>query len=211
MAENPGQTTGDEGDGGSVSDGFVLPEALQSSEHLKEFKSYDEIAQAHHDLKSNQPVVPEQYTYDAPEGHELDGVMSGMFNDLSKKIGLTDEQYKAVMEFDFKRQEYEIDQIVKDRENTKLELQKEHGDKYDEVVGRAKLAVYALMGEEAGKEMFLDPSYGDDPQFIKLAIAVSSKISEESLQIGDGEGNGDNRPVGEDGNPRLKYPSMGDK
>jgi hypothetical protein len=76
-------------------------------------------------------------------------------------------------------------QIQENREKVMTELRKEHGDKLDGVLSRAKAFVRKFGGEEFMK--FLDDSgLGDHAPMIRLAVAASSAMRPDVFVPGDG-------------------------
>lgn len=103
------------------------------------------------------PVVPEKYEYKPPEGIEVSEEGLSSFNAKAKELGLTQDQYKAAVDF----------ALARDAENAKAD-----GATWD-----------ALQTQWQG-ETFNDPAIGDGK---KLLPEVSQAISRVNQEFGSPE------------------------
>ncbi len=133
---------------------------------------------------------------------------------------MTADQFKGVIAAYIAREQRLSDQYKADIEKHKQEsmdaLKMEYGDNHEATVNKAAEFIRAIgsqMGEGKAEEFSKwldDTKFGDDPMVIRLFAAAAKLISEDTLHTGEG-GEDDGRPVTDDGKPRLKFKSMGDK
>jgi len=111
-----------------------LPEDLRENEHLKGVEGSAGLAQSYVDLKSAQPVVPEEYGFEAPDGIKIDDTGLEGFRPLAKELGLSQEAFDKIVAFDLERaKRFDEDwqkSIKVAQEATVTELKKEWGDAY---------------------------------------------------------------------------------
>jgi len=197
----------DGGDGGGEFLSTIQNEELRANESLKDFKDVDSLAKAYLETKSAIPAVPEKtdgYQIDIPEGVEVNKEQSDMFKTLALENKLTNEQYKAILEFDFARQNNFHKQLLKIRDDAVAEMKKEFGDMYNQNLALAQKTLKMFGAEDLARRADL----GNDPDLFRFLTKVGGAISEDRINAGGSEGEGDTRPKTEDGRPMLKFKSM---
>ena len=192
-----------------------LPEDLREHEHLKEVGDNAQLAQSYVDLIKNQPVVPPDpsgYSYDFPEGFELDNESFDSFKKVALDEGITQKQFQALAGYDVQRTEAAKESfqasITQNRNDSENALRTEWGDKYDSKIESAK-GVLRSYGNEEFTQFLKDSHLGDNPGVIKMLSWVAEKLSEDSLINSESRGTPEEGPKkGEGGEPMLDFPSM---
>lgn len=220
MADDAGtQGAGDSGDNGAAAQiAFQVPTEWASNDDYKGFftgegdsKAFDinALAGAYSEAKKAVPVVPETpdaYKAEFPDDWPLGDVDRQLQKETAKALGLTQEQYEGVVKFDIARLTRAAEEADVQMRQAREALQKEWKQDFDTNLAKAKMVSDLVFGEEFTKSVDL----GNNPAFIRGLYALSRKMSEDTLKIGGMPAGGDTRPKGEDGKPRLKFPSMGD-
>ena len=166
--------------------------------------------------KSN---VPETYEFEPPEGFEVsEEVQSKLdaFSETAKGLGLSQEQYQKLIEYDIQRgqaaQEALSDQYA-ERINSWAETVRADpelgGEKLQQNLAVAKQAIEAFGSPELSK-LISAPSeknpeglgLGNHPEFIRFMYRVGRSIGEDKLVEGDG------RKVDDRTSLQRMYPSM---
>lgn len=195
-----------------------IPTDFEANEAFKPFfieadggKKFDfqALTKSYLDTKQAVPVVPETadaYKFEFPQDYPLDDADRQMQREMAKTLGMTQAQYEAVVKHDMARMNRVAEEMAKEREQAAKALQKEWKTSYETNVGLAKKAAEAFFG----KEFFSRFDLGNDPEMIKGLYTIATKMGEDTLKLGGSPAGADTRPVGNDGKPRLKFPSMGD-
>ena len=201
----------------------MLPETLRENELFKEIADSGQLAQKYLDLHSAQPQKPQSidaYAYDVPPDIPIVEEDINDFKKIALEIGLPIDHFKRVMDYYFAREKRLIDNFKADesrhREEAEGELKRLFGDRYEAKVQKANVFLDAI-GKNLGEEDYGkfrkwldDTKFGDDPMVIRLLAKASELISEDTFIKGDQRTKEGERPLGTDGQPRLKYKSMGD-
>lgn len=209
MSENLDGGQGDTGAGGGEITSFldgIQSEDLRGNESLTGFENLDGLAQGYIDLKTSQPVLPENadgYQIDVPEGMTVDQADFGLFKEQALQMGLTNDQYQNVLKFDFARNARIAKNHQEAQDKAVAELKLELGDKYDESLATAQ-KVLRLSGQEGLAAMEL----GNNPELFRLLNWVGDKISEDQLETGVGGGSTDTRQKDDSGRPVIQYKNM---
>lgn len=165
--------------------------------------------------------VPETYTFEPPEGLELDDETKGRidaFADTAKEMGLTQSQYQALIEYDINRAQQFNDTAVEswDRQvdgwRASAKADKEiGGEKFSENLKVADSAVKQF-GDPDLRALLKSPSpenpgglaIGNHPAVLRFLNRVGKAIADPQLLQGDAA------PQTE-GTLQRMYPSMFDK
>jgi hypothetical protein len=165
--------------------------------------------------------VPETYTFEPPEGVEINDDIKGKieaFAEQAKSMGLNQKQYQALIEYDLSRAQQLNEEAVQSW-NTRVETWKTSA-KTDKEIGGEKFAENLKVADNAVKQ-FGDPelrallkspsadnpaglAIGNHPAVLRFLNRVGKAIADPSLLQGDAA------PQTE-GTLRRMYPSMFDK
>jgi hypothetical protein len=182
--------------------GNELFEGVESTEGLAQ--KFVDLNTQHSELQGSQPVVPEEYTIDVPEGVAIDEVGMGAFKETAKELGMTQAQYEKVVQFDIARTERFRDAANKKAEEATAQLKTEMGDKFEGNLEKAQRVLKKAGGEELAERVDL----ANDPELFKFLHNIGEMISEDSLEKGGKGAKTDPRPKGEDGKNVLKFKDM---
>jgi hypothetical protein len=165
--------------------------------------------------------VPETYTFEPPEGLELDEGTKGRidaFAETAREMGLTQQQYQSLIEYDINRAQQLNDVAVEGWDRQVEEWRK--SAKTDKEIGGEKFAENLKVAESAIKQ-FGDPdlrallkspspenpnglAIGNHPAVLRFLNRVGKAIADPGLLQGDAA------PQTE-GTLKRMYPSMFDK
>jgi hypothetical protein len=164
-------------------------------------------------------VVPDKYEYESPEGIDLSEdaqKMLDVFGDRAKDMGLTQDQYQAVVDYDMERGKAAVEYqstAFDERVNAwgeEVKADKELGGENLEaslVLARKTLEGY---GSEGFQQLLDKPSainpnglgLGNHPEMIRFLQRVGKSVGESDFIDGDGH-----KAQDKDGLQRM-YPSM---
>jgi hypothetical protein len=165
--------------------------------------------------------VPEKYTFEPPEGVELDADTTGKieaFAEQAKEMGLTQKQYQSLIEYDLNRAQ-QLNEAAVDSWNQRVDGWKQ-GAKTDKEIGGERLPETLKVAQNAIKQ-FGDPelqallkspstdnpnglAIGNHPAVLRFLNRVGKAIADPTLLQGDAA------PQTE-GTLKRMYPSMFDK
>lgn len=165
--------------------------------------------------------VPETYAFEPPEDVELDDDTKGRieaFADTAREMGLTQQQYQSLIEYDLNRAQQMSDEAVAGWES-QVESWRQSA-KADKEIGGEKFAENLKVAESALKQ-FADPdlralmkspspenpnglAIGNNPAMLRFLNRVGKAIADPNLLQGDAA------PETE-GTLQRMYPSMFDK
>lgn len=194
----------------------TIPEELKEGIG-KEFRTASELAKGYADLKSAQPVIPEspdKYEMpDIPEGQTFDEKAATEFKGLAHKMGLTNDQMKAIVAFDLNRAaQYDKDfdaEIATEKETAENALKDRWGTNYE--AGREKankafaMVINALKDGPQVKEKLDQLGLLNIPEVLVVFEMIGSKISEDVFKQGQAPLIDGDIPRGKDGMPMLDY------
>ena len=165
--------------------------------------------------------VPETYTFEPPEGLELDEDTKGKidaFAETAREMGLSQKQYQALIEFDINRTQQLNDEAVTGwhervdswREQAKADKEI-GGERLAEAQATAKQALQQF-GDADLRALLKSPSpenpnglaIGNHPAVLRFLNRVGKAIADPTLLQGDA-------PPQTEGTLRRMYPSMFDK
>lgn len=216
---------GDGGDGG----GFLatLSEGLQSNELLSSMESADTLAQSYLDLhgKYNElenqhgelrgkipraPEKPDDYEFSLPQGYEGNEERLNAFRQRAFNLGLSQEQFTDLLNWDIESDIENANAIAKARANalkeTETHLKQEWGDKYEENVEIARNAYEKLTSNEF-REIMDRNGLKNDPIVVHTFHNLGIALSEDAF-ISAQERAKEKRGRGEGDTPMLDFPSM---
>lgn len=141
--------------------------------------------------KLGKPENPNDYSFQAPEGVELDEGRMEWFNSLAHKLNLNKQQHN---EFVKNALEYEnglISEMNEAANQDRLlqldELKKAWGNKYNE---RVELGARAIRSFGLSEDSInaLEEAIGSNAEVIKLFATIGERLKEGDLPSNDGEG-----------------------
>jgi hypothetical protein len=118
---------------------------------------------------------------------------------------MTQAQAEAWVRHDLARLARGADEAAAETQKAKQTLGGEWKGDFDKNLGLAKRVAESFFGSEFVKKTDL----GNSPDLIRGLYKIAKQMGEDRFKTG-GAPNQGSRPVGEDGRPRLKFPSMGD-
>jgi hypothetical protein len=200
-----------------------IPETLRENNLFKEITDTGQLAEKFAELHSTlpqRPESPEEYKVEVPEDFPVAENDLNNFKKVAYEHGVTNDQFKALMGYYFDRETARMDQMREDikshREESMNALKMEYGDKTEEVINKSARFLRAV-GEKMGEgktdefvKWLNETKFGDDPMVIRLFSAAAKFIGEDVFIQGDGGENPSERPMGNDGKPRLRFQSMGE-
>jgi len=165
--------------------------------------------------------VPETYTFEPPEGLDLDDETKGRieaFADTAREMGLTQKQYQSLIEYDLNRAQ-QLNDVAVESWDRQVEGWRKSA-KADKEIGGEKFAENLKVAESAIKQ-FGDPdlrallkspspenpnglAIGNHPAVLRFLNRVGKAIADPTLLQGDAA------PQTE-GTLKRMYPSMFDK
>lgn len=143
--------------------------------------------------------VPDQYTFDAPEGVTLDQERIDAFKDAAKEMGLTQDQFRKIVEYDLERgqaandaavQQWN-DQVGKWRQSAQTDKEI-GGESFKESIRLAQTAVDQF-GDADLKALLKSPSpdnpnglaIGNHPAVLRMLRRIGERLSDPSFVEGD--------------------------
>lgn len=145
-----------------------------------------------------QPVVPEEYTFEAPDGGEVDTDLINALTPALKEAGLTQEQagklFSAYSEHLNARTGVEDNEIQQAAQEWESQLKKDEefgGEKFDENVGQVREFIEATVPESIKADLFQvfrDTGIGSHPSLVKYLhhMAKTFPVSEDAPIRGNG-------------------------
>lgn len=171
------------------------------------------------DDDTGQKDVPDRYSFDAPEGVELNEEALEQFQGLAKELGVTQEQFQKLVEYDLERSQAAQQQAVdgwNERVNGWREAARADkefgGENYDANV-KAAMSAVEKFGDAELKALLKSPSeqnpeglaVGNHPAMLRFLNRVAKAMGDPNLITGDGASAGGNA---EEARLKRLYPSM---
>jgi hypothetical protein len=171
------------------------PADLTANENTADLLSDDESGEAE--------GVPESYTFEPPEGVELNDATQAAivaFGDQAKELGLTQSQYQSLIEYDLSRSTQVAEQAVEGW-NNRVQTWRD-GVKSDRDIGGDKLpqtlknaeAVLKQFGDAELRSLLRSPSdenptglsVGNHPAILRMLNRVGKALSDPAFHTGNG-------------------------
>jgi hypothetical protein len=213
--------TGDLGGEGGTGNGgaeflATLPEGVRDNEVFQGIESLEGLTQSYLDLHGKAAAMPQVpadadgYEALAPEGVKLDETRVNEFKAEAHKLGLTQEQFIGLVNYDIERSRAATDAHSKAR-NDALEtavtaLKAEWGDKYEENANIAENALNKLT-TPAFRELLVSSGLNDNPLVVHTFHNLGIVLSEDQFVSAERKAAG-GRPKSEDGKSMLKFKDM---
>jgi hypothetical protein len=191
----------------------VLPEALREEKSLKNIKTLEHFAKNYVNAQKavgsdkipliNEKSTPEErdaffnrlgrpeksdgykISSKLPEGVTINPEQSKAFNNFAHKIGVTQAQYDALVQFDAARKISEAQTADADKarvvEEGTSKLQEKWGAAYEQKVGDARRAAQQF----GGVERFNSMGMGNNPEFIEFLAEIGKSLGEDRMKGAD--------------------------
>ena len=187
-----------------------LPDDLKADPTLAKYNSVDEVAKAYLNInkligkekivipkegdseevwdmfyKANgRPESSDKYDVSLPEGIELDEQIEADYREAFYKAGYSQKQVNALLEVrEREMQAYQERRQREAEENFKqghTALRRELGDKYNDALQGAQRVFKELATPELADKLE-KTGLANDPEFVKLGIAISKMIGDDSF------------------------------
>lgn len=170
------------------------------------------------DDDTGQKDVPDQYTFDAPEGVELNEEAMAEFQSTAKELGLTQDQFQKLVEYDLERSQAAQQQAVDgwnervDGWKTAARQDKEFGGENYNANVKVALSAVEKFGDSEFKALLKSPSednpeglaVGNHPAMLRFLNRIGKALSDpDFVPSGDAVKDDQN-----DARLRRLYPSM---
>jgi hypothetical protein len=193
------------------------PEEAAADDAGKETKTL--LSDDEGDGSDGEGGAPEEYTFEPPEGFEIsEEVQSALdgFSETAKELGLSQDQYQKLVEFDIQRGQQAIEKAagqyverVQQWADTVRADPELGGEKLKQNLALAKSAIEAFGSPELAK-LISAPSeknpeglgLGNHPEFVRFMYRVGKSIGDDAVIEGDG------RKVDDRDGLQRMYPTM---
>jgi len=171
------------------------------------------------DDDTDEKGVPDEYTFDAPEGVQIDEEAFENFKGAAKEMGLSQKQFEALVKYDMERNQAAQQEAVdgwNERVNgwrAAARADKEFGGENYEANVKTAMAAVNKFGDADLKALLKSPgednpeglAIGNHPAMLRFLNRIGKAMGDPSFVAGD-----DGPPAGNDEEARLKrlYPSM---
>ena len=155
--------------------------------------------------KAEEPVVPEAYTFDMPEGVELDSVAAGEFSVVAKDLKLTQEQASKLVPVAVAMQQRAAEKhaaTVKEWSEAVTTDKELGGEKLAATLATCRKTVDTF-GTPALKSLFESTGLGNHPEFVRFTHKIGLQLSEGSFIRG-----GNTSPADQSTKESRMYPTM---
>lgn len=136
------------------------------------------------------PKTPDDYKVEVPEelGELFDEDHLKQAKDMAHKMGITDSQFKAYMQFEMDRAQQllqeEAEMAKRARDEGESTLRREFGQAYHDRMASAKQLINDAITDPERRQEFLG-KFGNDVDFIRFASTIGNRLSESSAQIAE--------------------------
>jgi hypothetical protein len=155
------------------------------------------------DTKATEPVVPEAYDLQMPEGVELDKAAADEFTTIAKELKLDQAAAQKLADIAAKQAQRQVEAHTKLVESWVEQVKTDKdigGDKLDENLGIARKALETF-GTPELRDVLNASGLGNHPEVIKAFVKAGKAISEDKFVAG--------APKGSDADPAKKlFPNM---
>lgn len=169
-----------------------------------DFESLQRDVTNYHQMSTAVPKTADEYQTQYPQDWVMGADDVKAVREAAKRVGMTQAQIEAWVSHDLARVQRASDEAAAELQKAKQSLGGEWKHDFDKNLGMAK----KVADQFFGPEFTTRADIGNDPQLIRGLYQIAKMMGEGSLVQG-GAPAGD-RPTGDDGRPRLKFPSMGD-
>ena len=190
------ETAAPQGDTGSAAEttpSFIdtLGDAFKGNEAFTGIETAQTLAEKYLEtqakLSETSKLIPQVPT--KPEEYKLEGKIEGLdesfsaeFQKTAHELGLTNAQYEGLLKLEAQATLAESKAYEESKGAAKAELVKEYGDKFDAKLEAAQGVLKAFGFTEKFATMdSIDASMANHPDFFRFLVAVSEKITTDSI------------------------------
>lgn len=190
------ETAAPQGDTGSAAEttpSFIdtLGDAFKGNEAFTGIETAQTLAEKYLEtqakLSETSKLIPQVPT--KPEEYKLEGKIEGLdesfsaeFQKTAHELGLTNAQYEGLLKLEASNALAETKAYEESKGAAKAELVKEYGDKFDAKLEAAQGVLKAFGFTEKFATMdSIDASMANHPDFFRFLVAVSEKITTDSI------------------------------
>lgn len=169
----------------SLGETYAGNEALKGIENVQSLT--DRYLETQAKLSETSKLIPQVPT--KPEEYKLEGKIEGLdesfsaeFQKTAHELGLTNAQYEGLLKLEAHATLAESKAYEESKGAAKAELVKEYGDKFDAKLEAAQGVLKAFGFTEKFSTMdSVDASMANHPDFFRFLVAVSEKITTDSI------------------------------
>ena len=184
---------GDTGSAAETTPSFIdtLGDAFKGNEAFTGIETAQTLAEKYLEtqakLAETSKLIPQVPT--KPEEYKLEGKIEGLdesfsaeFQKTAHELGLTNAQYEGLLKLEAQATLAESKAYEESKGAAKAELVKEYGDKFDAKLEAAQGVLKAFGFTEKFATMdSVDASMANHPDFFRFLVAVSEKITTDSI------------------------------
>lgn len=201
-----------EGGGGDTGSGFFdgLPEELRSHEALSGVENLEQLTKAYLDVRGQVDGLPKPP--ETPDGYSLSGLavqglgwdvgMEQSFRTTAREAGLTQDQFRAVLDWGVGQSRAQVDALAQAKTNAADTLRSAWGQHYERNLEKARRTGARLFGD-AFVEVADGTGLGNNPRAIMALYEASRHFDEDPFHKGGPARSGD-KSIAE-----TLYPNMG--
>ena len=186
--------------------GIDSPESLANS-YAEQLQKQAELNSQLEEANAKVPTLPASaadYEVNMPEGYEAEDALFGQFKDMAFKSGMSAQQIESVLAFDQQRTANNIMQTQKQNEKVVEHFKSEWGSDYEKNLATANRAIVQFGGEEFSQAL-QESGLGYNKALINGFLKAGQAMSEDAMHTGSTNTHSEQRPVGVDGKPMIKF------
>lgn len=166
------------------------------------------------EAKPPQPVIPETYTFAAPEGAKVDDGRLAEFQAAAKDAGLTQEQFQKLASYGFEHigkaanAPHEAWTALQQQWTNEVKADPEIGGaKLEQSLGAAKLAIDAF-GGNALRQALDATGAGNNPAIVRAFVEMGRRMQDGSAHVAGKPAGAASRDGSFEGIASRIYPNM---
>jgi hypothetical protein len=210
----PQTDTHDEGGGGDTVPGFLdnLPEDLRNHEALSGVENLEQLTKAYLDVRGQvdglpkPPETPDEYSLTGLpiQGLGWDVDMEQSFRSAAREAGLTQDQFRAVLDWGVGQSRAQVDALARTKANAANTLRSAWGQHYERNLEKARRTGARLFGD-AFAEVADGTGLGNNARAIMALYEASRHFDEDPFHKG-GPARSAEKSIAE-----TLYPNMGSR
>lgn len=193
MTEQAATTT--EGEAASQVEGSSTAEQAENQTEVEQEVEQQTESQADEEsegqvdeqAEDDSQKVPESYEFEAPEGMELDESLIGELSEVSKDLGLTQEQAQTLLDrmgpAMAQRQAEQIEALHQQWAEEAKADKEFGGDKLNDSLSHAKRAMDQFATDDL-KSLLNETGMGNHPEVVRFFVRVGKATSEDGFVSG---------------------------